>query len=195
MRGCVKGCRFCQAGYIYRPAARARPSAASSTTPKSACTRTGTTRSRCSSLSTGDYSCINPSDRTDEPRSPRNASPSRSRRRASTRSTPSTRRNQTRAQDRFHPRTRSRHAALRDVIQKEYREDELLEAAEQIFGLGWRSLKLYFMLGLPSETEEDLRRHRGSPDAFRPAATATPSPPACRPSCRSRTRRSNGPPR
>jgi radical SAM-linked protein len=45
---------------------------------------------------------------------------------------------------------------LRDVIQKEYREDELIQAAELIFGLGWRSLKLYFMLGLPTETEEDL---------------------------------------
>ena len=40
---------------------------------------------------------------------------------------------------------------MRDVIQKEYREEELIEAARQIFGLGWRSLKLYFMLGLPGE--------------------------------------------
>ena len=46
---------------------------------------------------------------------------------------------------------------LRDVIQKEYREEELLEAARLFVDLGWRSLKLYFMIGLPSETEEDVR--------------------------------------
>ena len=45
---------------------------------------------------------------------------------------------------------------MRDVIQKEYKEEELLEAARVLFGLGWKSVKLYFMLGLPGETEEDL---------------------------------------
>jgi radical SAM superfamily enzyme YgiQ (UPF0313 family) len=45
---------------------------------------------------------------------------------------------------------------LRDVIQKEYKEEELVEAAGMLFGLGWKSVKLYFMLGLPTETEEDL---------------------------------------
>jgi radical SAM-linked protein len=46
---------------------------------------------------------------------------------------------------------------LRDVIQKEYQEEELLAAARSFAELGWRSLKLYFMIGLPSETEEDVR--------------------------------------
>src|SRR6185503_5325946 len=45
---------------------------------------------------------------------------------------------------------------LRDVIQKEYREDELLDAAKLFADLGWRTLKLYFMIGLPSETEADV---------------------------------------
>jgi hypothetical protein len=45
---------------------------------------------------------------------------------------------------------------LRDIIQKEYDEQELIDAARQIFALGWTSLKLYFMLGLPGETEADL---------------------------------------
>jgi radical SAM-linked protein len=45
---------------------------------------------------------------------------------------------------------------LPDIIQKEYEEEELIEAARQIFGLGWRALKLYFMLGLPGEEESDL---------------------------------------
>ena len=46
---------------------------------------------------------------------------------------------------------------MRDIIQKEYQEEELIEAARQIFGLGWRALKLYFMIGLPGETEDDIR--------------------------------------
>jgi radical SAM-linked protein len=46
---------------------------------------------------------------------------------------------------------------LRDVIQKEYREEELLDAARLFADLGWRTLKLYFMIGLPSETEDDVR--------------------------------------
>ena len=45
---------------------------------------------------------------------------------------------------------------LRDVIQKEYQEEELIEAAKLLFGLGWKSVKLYFMLGQPTETIEDL---------------------------------------
>jgi len=45
---------------------------------------------------------------------------------------------------------------LRDVIQKEYQESELLDAARTFADLGWRSLKLYFMIGLPSETEVDV---------------------------------------
>ena len=46
---------------------------------------------------------------------------------------------------------------MRDIIQKEYSEDELINAAQQIFALGWRSLKLYFMIGLPGENEDDIR--------------------------------------
>src|SRR5262249_18618515 len=45
---------------------------------------------------------------------------------------------------------------LRDVIQKEYREEGLPEAARPVAERGWRSLKLYFMIGLPSETETDV---------------------------------------
>ncbi|MFN8643065.1 MAG: hypothetical protein U0802_15955 [Candidatus Binatia bacterium] len=42
------------------------------------------------------------------------------------------------------------------MIQKEYERAELIEAARQIFALGWQALKLYFMLGLPGEEEADL---------------------------------------
>ncbi len=156
MRGCVKGCRFCQAGYIYRPLRERDPQALVAHTEK-LLKESGYEEVSLLSLSTGDYSCINPlltelMNRV----TPRRIALS----------LPSTR------VDALDPHllaeikrvrktgfTLAPEAGtqrLRDVIQKEYREDELVQAAELIFSLGWRSLKLYFMLGLPTETEEDL---------------------------------------
>lgn len=156
MRGCVKGCRFCQAGYIYRPLRERDPQALLAHTEK-LLKESGYDEVSLLSLSTGDYSCINPllAELMDRVAPQRIAV-----------SLPSTR------VDALDPHllaeikrvrktgfTLAPEAGtqrLRDVIQKEYREDELVQAASLIFGLGWRSLKLYFMLGLPSETEEDL---------------------------------------
>jgi radical SAM family uncharacterized protein/radical SAM-linked protein len=156
MRGCVKGCRFCQAGYIYRPLRERDPQALLAHTEK-LLRESGYDEVSLLSLSTGDYSCINPllsalMDRV----APQHIAVS----------LPSTR------VDALDPHVlaeikRVRKTGftlapeagtqrLRDVIQKEYREDELIHAAELIFQLGWRSLKLYFMLGLPTETEGDL---------------------------------------
>ena len=83
---------------------------------------------------------------------------------------------------------------MRDIIQKEYQEEELIEAARQIFGLGWRTLKLYFMIGLPGETEDDIL---GIADLAAKVAAAggrgrARSRRASRPSCPSRTRPSSG---
>lgn len=157
MRGCVKGCRFCQAGYIYRPLRERDPQALLAHTEK-LLRESGYEEVSLLSLSTGDYSCINPllAELMDRVVPERIAV-----------SLPSTR------VDALDPHllaeikrvrktgfTLAPEAGtqrLRDIIQKEYSEDELIHAAELIFGLGWRSLKLYFMLGLPSETEEDLR--------------------------------------
>ena len=55
---------------------------------------------------------------------------------------------------RWHPKRAASGCAT--LFRREYQEEELVAAARQIFSLGWRALKLYFMLGLPSETEEDL---------------------------------------
>ncbi len=157
MRGCVKGCRFCQAGYIYRPLRERDPRALLAHTEK-LLKDSGYEEVSLLSLSTGDYSCINPllAELMNRVAPKRVAM-----------SLPSTR------VDALDPRllaeikrvrktgfTLAPEAGtqrLRDVIQKEYREDELVQAAELIFTLGWRSLKLYFMLGLPTETEEDIR--------------------------------------
>jgi radical SAM family uncharacterized protein/radical SAM-linked protein len=156
MRGCVKGCRFCQAGYIYRPLRERDPRRVLAQAER-AVALTGHDEVSLMSLSSGDYSCVNPlvtelmnrlapqkvavslpSTRVDA------LAPSLLEQIKRVRKTGCT----------LAPEAGSQR--LRDIIQKEYQEDELIAAARQSFALGWRSLKLYFMLGLPSETEEDL---------------------------------------
>lgn len=157
MRGCVKGCRFCQAGYIYRPLRERNPHRVLESA-RAAVAATGTQELSLLSLSTGDYSCVNPvitelmnryapervavslpSTRVDA------LAPSLLEQIKRVRKTGFT----------LAPEAGSQR--MRDIIQKEYGEEELIAAARQIFGLGWRALKLYFMIGLPGETEEDLR--------------------------------------
>ena len=157
MRGCVKGCRFCQAGYIYRPLRERDPRRVLEQAER-AVEATGTDELSLLSLSTGDYSCVNPvltelmnkfaerrvavslpSTRVDA------LAPSLLEQIRRVRKTGFT----------LAPEAGSQR--MRDIIQKEYQEDELIEAARQIFGLGWRTLKLYFMIGLPGENEDDIR--------------------------------------
>jgi radical SAM family uncharacterized protein/radical SAM-linked protein len=156
MRGCVRGCRFCQAGYIYRPLRERDPRALQQQIEKLV-EQSGYEEVSLLSLSTGDYSCVNPLLREVMNRF------------AGLKvsvSLPSTRvdalsphileeiRRVRKTGFTLAPEAGSQR--LRDVIQKEYKEEELVEAASMLFGLGWKSVKLYFMLGLPSETEEDL---------------------------------------
>ncbi|GBD26055.1 hypothetical protein HRbin30_01382 [bacterium HR30] len=157
MRGCVKGCRFCQAGYIYRPLRERNPRRVVSEA-LTAAFATGQEEISLLSLSTGDYSCINPvlKELVNRLEPTRVAV-----------SLPSTRvdalapaileqiRRVRKTGFTLAPEAGSQR--LRDIIQKEYSEAELLEAAALVFKLGWRHLKLYFMLGLPGETLDDLR--------------------------------------
>lgn len=156
MRGCVKGCRFCQAGYIYRPLRERDPERLVAHT-RQLVRRTGYDEVSLLSLSTGDYSGVNPVLKAlmDELAPARIAV-----------SLPSTRvdalspaileeiRRVRKTGFTLAPEAGTQR--LRDVIQKEYREAELLDAAATFADLGWRSLKLYFMIGLPGETEEDV---------------------------------------
>lgn len=156
MRGCVKGCRFCQAGYIYRPLRERDPRRVLAQAER-AVAASGTDELSLLSLSTGDYSCVNPvlTELMNRFAADRVAV-----------SLPSTRvdalapslleqiRRVRKTGFTLAPEAGSQR--LRDIIQKEYEEAELIEAARQIFGLGWRALKLYFMLGLPGEEEADL---------------------------------------
>ncbi|MBI3249410.1 MAG: TIGR03960 family B12-binding radical SAM protein [Deltaproteobacteria bacterium] len=156
MRGCVRGCRFCQAGYIYRPLRERDPRALQEQIEK-LIEQSGYEEVSLLSLSTGDYSCVNPLLRELMNRF------------AGLKvsvSLPSTRvdalsphileeiRRVRKTGFTLAPEAGSQR--LRDVIQKEYKEEELVDAAKMLFGLGWKSVKLYFMLGLPTETEEDL---------------------------------------
>jgi radical SAM family uncharacterized protein/radical SAM-linked protein len=157
MRGCVKGCRFCQAGYIYRPLRERDPQRVLASAER-AVAATGTDELSLMSLSTGDYSCVNPV--ITELMNTYSA------RRIAV-SLPSTRvdalapslleqiRRVRKTGFTLAPEAGSQR--MRDIIQKEYKEEELIEAARQIFNLGWRTLKLYFMIGLPGETEADVR--------------------------------------
>ena len=156
MRGCVRGCRFCQAGYIYRPLRERDPRALQEQVDLLV-KKSGYEEVSLLSLSTGDYSCVNPLLRSIMNRfSDLKVSVS----------LPSTRvdalsphileeiRRVRKTGFTLAPEAGSQR--LRDVIQKEYQEKELIEAARLLFSLGWKSVKLYFMLGQPTETEEDL---------------------------------------
>ncbi len=156
MRGCVRGCRFCQAGYIYRPLRERDPRALQEQIDQLV-KQSGYEEVSLLSLSTGDYSCVNPLLRSIMNRfADLKVSVS----------LPSTRvdalsphileeiRRVRKTGFTLAPEAGSQR--LRDVIQKEYQEEELIEAARLLFSLGWKSVKLYFMLGQPTETEEDL---------------------------------------
>ena len=155
-RGCTRGCRFCQAGYIYRPL-RERSPGTVLTLADSALTATGYDEISLLSLSTGDYSCIAP------------LLSELMRRHAGDRvavSLPSLRvgtlteelidqiRQVRKTGFTLAPEAGSERMRL--IINKGISESDLLETAANVYRAGWRLIKLYFMIGLPGETREDL---------------------------------------
>lgn len=156
MRGCVRGCRFCQAGYIYRPL-RERDPRALQQQVEQLVKRSGYEEVSLLSLSTGDYSCVNPLLRSVMNRfSDLKVSVSLPSTRVDALSPHILEEIRRVRKTGFTLAPEAGTQRLRDVIQKEYQETELIEAAQLLFSLGWKSVKLYFMLGLPTETEEDL---------------------------------------
>lgn len=156
LRGCSRGCRFCQAGMIYRPVREKKPESIlrqASELIKS----TGYDEISLASLSTSDYTCVQgvleslldehgakgigislPSLRAD------NFSVDLAKQVQRVRKSSLT----------FAPEAGTQR--LRDVINKGVEEKDLMEATEAAFKAGWSSVKLYFMIGLPTETSEDL---------------------------------------
>ncbi|MDD6050506.1 MAG: TIGR03960 family B12-binding radical SAM protein [Clostridiales bacterium] len=156
MRGCTRGCRFCQAGMLYRPV-RERSLERLIELAESLEKSTGYDEISLSSLSSGDYTCLAelirelirrlkekrvsislPSLRLDSVLKDALEETQQERKTSLT----------------FAPEAGTQR--LRDVINKGVTEDDLMEKVRDAFEGGWSSVKLYFMMGLPTETYDDL---------------------------------------
>ena len=156
MRGCTRGCRFCQAGMLYRPV-RERSLERLLTLAEQLENSTGYEEISLSSLSSGDYSCLPelarelmqkfqdrkvsislPSLRIDSVVKESLAETQKVRKSSLT----------------FAPEAGTQR--LRDVINKGVTREDLVRTVSEAFEGGWSSVKLYFMIGLPTETNEDL---------------------------------------
>ncbi len=156
-RGCTRGCRFCQAGMITRPV-RERPAAQVRAMVADGLARTGYDEVALTSLSTADFSGIEGTvaDIIEDPAHGGRVSVS----------LPSLRVDAftvgTAAQIQKVRRTGLTFAPeggtwrMRQVINKLIREEDLYSAVEAAFSQGWRRVKLYFLVGLPTERDEDV---------------------------------------
>lgn len=155
-RGCIRGCRFCQAGFLYRPI-REKSSDTVNKQCRSLCDTTGYDEISLSSLSTSDYTQLQsllegifswseddkvsvslPSLRVD------NFSDELMEKLQKVRKSGLT----------FAPEAGTQR--LRDAINKNVTEREVIETSRKAFSGGWTNVKLYFMMGLPTETNEDV---------------------------------------
>ena len=156
MRGCTRGCRFCEAGMLYRPV-RERSLPRLLELARELEAATGYEEISLSSLSSGDYSCLAdlirgimrdmqgkhvsvslPSLRIDSVLKEALEETQKEHKTSLT----------------FAPEAGTQR--LRDVINKGVTEEDLIEKVTDAFQSGWSSVKLYFMLGLPTETDADL---------------------------------------
>ncbi len=156
-RGCTEGCRFCQAGMIYRPV-RERDPAQIVDTIVNAIQKTGYDQASLTSLSTADYSCIAPLiKKVVDKLEPQKVSLGVSSLRAYglDENVLDDMQRVRAAGVTFAPEAGTQR--MRDVVNKNVTEEQLMETAERIFSRGWNSMKLYFMVGLPTEEEEDVR--------------------------------------
>jgi radical SAM family uncharacterized protein len=159
-RGCTRGCRFCQAGMITRPV-RERPAAQVLEMVSSGLRRTGYDEVSLTSLSSADYSDIDETVRRiiDDPQCassnavPVSVSLPSLRVDAFTVSVAAQIQKARRTGLTFAPEAGT--WRMRQVINKLITEEDLYGAVESAFSQGWRRVKLYFLTGLPTETDED----------------------------------------
>ena len=155
-RGCIRGCRFCQAGFLYRPIREKSPEVINEQC-KALCKSTGYDEISLSSLSTSDYTgletLINKLFDWTIPEKINIALPSL---RVDNFSQELMEKLQTvrRSGLTFAPEAGTQR--LRDAINKNVTEKEVLETSRKAFSGGWTAVKLYFMLGLPTETLDDV---------------------------------------
>ena len=156
-RGCVRGCRFCQAGYVYRPY-RERSCESILDNIDEGLKNTGYEELSLLSLSTGDFSFISPllKDLMDRYCDERIAVSLPSLRPGTTDESLMEEIKRVRKTG-FTLAPEAATEKLRKVINKNITEEELLETADNLFRLGWKNIKLYFMIGLPFETMDDVR--------------------------------------
>lgn len=155
-RGCTEGCRFCQAGMIYRPVRERRPADVTQIV-MDGIKNGGFDEASLTCLSTADYSAVTPLvvdllDKLAKDRSTLGISSLRAYgldnrvldKLAEVRNTSLT----------FAPEAGSER--MRKVINKNVSEQDMLNTAKEIFSRGWQKMKLYFMIGLPTEDDEDV---------------------------------------
>ena len=156
-RGCIRGCRFCQAGFIYRPVREKSPDVINRQA-KALCDNTGYDEISLSSLSTSDYSEIEPLlNSMLEWTNKDNVSLSLPSLRVDNFSEELLEKIQAVRKSGLTFAPEAGTQRLRDVINKNVTEDEIMRTCRMAFEGGYTSVKLYFMLGLPTETDEDLR--------------------------------------
>ncbi len=155
-RGCIRGCRFCQAGQICRPVRNREPETLLEQ-GKKALESTGYQELNLSSLSTSDYRPLGElCDGLLEYCEPRGISLSLPSLRADNFSMDIMQKVQKVRKSGLTFAPEAGTQRMRDVINKNVREEDLLESCRVAFSGGWNGVKLYFMLGLPTETDEDV---------------------------------------
>ena len=155
-RGCTRGCRFCQAGVIYRPVRERRPETLLRLAQELV-DNTGYDEISLVSLSSADYSCLPELTEALLSRfAPQGVSLSLPSLRVDSFSIELANEIQKvrRSGLTFAPEAGTQR--LRDVINKGVTEENLFQAAGAAFRSGWSGIKLYFMIGLPTETDEDV---------------------------------------
>ena len=155
-RGCIRGCRFCQAGYCYRPV---RPKSPEMLIEQGieACKDSGYQEMTLSSLSTSDYRPLEQlCDGLLGYCEPRNINLSVPSLRADNFSMALEQRLQKARKSSFTFAPEAGTQRLRDTINKNVTEEDLMNACKTVFEGGGNAVKLYFMLGLPTETDEDV---------------------------------------
>ena len=155
-RGCTRGCRFCQAGITYRPVRERRLDEIMELATQGI-TSSGFDELALLSLSTGDFSCLSPLMRELMDQFAReHVSISMPSMRVGT-LTPDLMQEIKRVRKTgFTVAPEAGTDRLREVINKGISEEDLLATCTDAFSLGWKLIKLYFMVGLPTETEEDV---------------------------------------
>lgn len=156
-RGCVDGCRFCQAGTIYRPVRERDPKQIVDTIIEGI-EKGGYDETSLTSLSTADYTCLEPLVKLlGQELERRNVSFSVSSLRASG-VTESLAREIARVRKTgFTIAPEAGTQRMRDVINKNITEQDVMKSCSVAFEEGWSAMKMYFMIGLPTETDDDVK--------------------------------------